>query len=48
MTWSPIIDRVTWLSPTRENLALLTLTPPAGFTKIPYSELAQKYLGPIS
>jgi hypothetical protein len=47
-TWSPTIDHVTWLSPTRENLALLTLTPPAGFTKIPYSELAQKYLGPIS
>jgi hypothetical protein len=48
MTWSPAIDYVTWLSPTRGNLALLTLTPPAGFTKIPYSELAQKYLGPIS
>ncbi len=48
VTWSPVVDHVTWLSPTPGNLALLTLTPPAGFTKIPYSELAQKYLGPIS
>jgi hypothetical protein len=48
VTWSPVVDHVTWLSPTRGNLALLTVTPPAGFTKIPYSELAQKYLGPIS
>jgi hypothetical protein len=48
MTWSPVVDHVPWLSPTRNNLAQLTLTPPAGFTKIPYSELAQKYLGPIS
>jgi hypothetical protein len=48
MTWSPLVDHVTWLSPTQGNLALLALTPPAGFTKIPYSELAQKYLGPIS
>jgi hypothetical protein len=47
-TWSPVFDHVTWLSPTPGNLALLTLTPPAGFTKIPYSELAQKYLGPLS
>ena len=44
----PIIARVSWLPPTRQNLALLTVTPPAGFTKIPYSEMAQKYLGPIS
>jgi hypothetical protein len=48
VTWSPDVHTVTWLSPTRGNLALLTLTPPAGFTKISYSELAQKYLGPIS
>ena len=48
VTWSPFVDHVTWLPPTRGNLALLTVTPPAGFTKIPYSELAQKYLGPIS
>jgi hypothetical protein len=47
-TWSSVVDHVTWLSPTPRNMALLTLTPPAGFTKIPYSELAQKYLGPIS
>jgi hypothetical protein len=48
VTWSPVIDHVTWLSPTRRNLALLTLTPPAGFTEIPQSEMDQKYLGPIS
>ena len=48
VTWSPDIDHVTWLTPTPGNLALLTFTPPAGFTKIPYSELAQKHLGPIS
>jgi hypothetical protein len=47
-TWSPVIDHVTWLRPTGGNLGLLTLTPPAGFAKISYSELAQKYLGPIS
>jgi hypothetical protein len=48
VTWSPVVDHVSWLSPTQGNLALLTLTPPTGFNKIPYSELAQKYLGPIS
>jgi hypothetical protein len=48
VTWFPVIDHVSWLPPTRQNLALLTVTPPAGFTKIPYSEMAQKYLGPIS
>jgi hypothetical protein len=48
VTWSPVIDHVTWLSPTRRNLALLSLTPPPGFTKIPQSEMDQKYLGPIS
>lgn len=48
VTWSPVVGHVTWLPPTRGNRALLTLAPPAGFAKIPYSELAQKYLGPIS
>jgi hypothetical protein len=47
-TRSPVLQDITWLSPTPENLALLTLTPPAGFTQIPDSEMAQKYLGPIS
>jgi len=48
VSWRAVVNDVTWLSPTPENLAQLTVTPPAGFTKIPYSELAQKYLGPIS
>jgi hypothetical protein len=48
ITWRAVVDQVTWLSPTPANLAQLTVTPPASFTKIPYSELAQKYLGPIS
>jgi hypothetical protein len=43
----PVVDHVTWLSPTSGNLALLTVTPPAGFTKIPYSEMAQ-ILKPMS
>lgn len=47
-TWSPVIEHVTWLAPTRGNLALLTLTPPAGYAKIPYPELARKYLAPLS
>lgn len=46
--WRAAVDDVTWLSPTPENLAQLTVTPPAGFTKIPDSEMGQKYLGPIS
>jgi hypothetical protein len=48
VTWSSVVDHVSWLPPTPANLALLTVTPPAGFTKIPYSELVQRYLGPIS
>lgn len=47
-TWSPVLHDITWLSPAPGNLALLTLTPPAGFTKIPSSEMEKKYLGPIS
>ena len=48
VTRSQVVQHITWLSPTPGNLALLTLTPPAGFTKIPDSEMAQKYLGPVS
>ena len=48
VTWSPVLHDVTWLPPTQRNLALLTLTPPAGFTKIPSAEMEKKYLGPIS
>jgi hypothetical protein len=43
----PVVDHLTWLSPTPGNLALLTVTPPAGFTKIPYSKMAQ-ILKPLS
>jgi len=48
ISWRAIVNQVTWLPPTPQNLAQLTVTPPAGFTKIPYSELVQKYLGPMS
>jgi hypothetical protein len=48
ISWRAYVNQVTWLAPTPQNLAQLTVTPPAGFTKIPYSELAQKYLGPLS
>jgi hypothetical protein len=48
ISWRAIVNQVSWLPPTPENLAQLTVTPPAGFTKIPASEMAQKYLGPIS
>jgi hypothetical protein len=46
-TWIPLVDRVTWLTPTPQNLALLTLNPPAGFTSVPYSVMTS-YLGRIS
>lgn len=45
--WTPFITRVSWLPATPENLAKLTVTPPPGFTRVPYSEMV-KYLGPIS
>lgn len=41
------ITRVSWLRPTAGNLARLTVTPPPGFTRVPYSDMV-KYLGPIS
>ena len=47
LTWIALVDRVTWLPPTPQNLALLTLTPPARFTNVPYSVMAS-YLGKIS
>jgi hypothetical protein len=46
-TWKPFVTQVTWLPPTPENLAKLTITPPPGYAKVPYTDLA-KYLGPIS
>jgi hypothetical protein len=47
MTWQPLVNRVTWLTPTPHNLALLTLNPPAGFVNVPYSQMVS-YLGRIS
>jgi hypothetical protein len=47
LMWIPLVDRVTWLTPTPQNLALLTLSPPTGFTNVPYSEMTS-YLGRIS
>jgi hypothetical protein len=47
LIWIPLVNRVTWLTPTPQNLALLTLSPPAGFTSVPYSEMTS-YLGRIS
>jgi hypothetical protein len=47
MMWIPLVNRVTWLTPTPQNLALLTLNPPAGFTNVPYSAMTS-YLGRIS
>jgi hypothetical protein len=48
ISWRAIVNQVTWLPPTPENLAQLSVTPPAGFTKISALEMGQKYLGPIS
>jgi hypothetical protein len=47
LMWIPLVDRVTWLDPTTQNLALLTMSPPAGFTEVPYSTMVT-YLGRIS
>jgi hypothetical protein len=45
--WSTTTRSVDWLPPTRHNLALLNLTPPAGFTQVSNQQMAQ-YLGPYS
>jgi hypothetical protein len=47
VSWSPATTRVDWLPPTRKNLALLNLTPPAGFTEVSNQQIA-RYLGPYS
>jgi len=45
--WSATTTSVAWLPPTKHNLALLNLTPPAGFTQVSNQKIAQ-YLGPYS
>jgi hypothetical protein len=45
--WRSSITTVSWLPPTKENLAKLSVTPPDGYTKVPFSHMV-KYLGPIS
>ena len=47
LMWIALVSRVTWLTPTPQNLALLTLDPPTGFTNVPYSVMTS-YLGRIS
>jgi hypothetical protein len=44
---SSFITRVSWLPATSANLAKLTATPPSGYARVPYSEMAH-YLAPIS
>ena len=45
--WSTTTTRVDWLPPTRHNLALLNLTPSAGFTQVSNQQMGQ-FLGPYS
>jgi hypothetical protein len=45
--WKSWITTVNWLQPTNANLALLSITPPAGYTQVPATDMV-KYLGPIS
>ncbi|TVZ06700.1 hypothetical protein EAS64_04835 [Trebonia kvetii] len=45
--WSTDATSVDWLPPTRQNLALLNLKPPAGFAQVSSQQMAQ-YLGPYS
>jgi hypothetical protein len=45
--WSATTTRVDWLRPTKQNRALLNLTPPGGFTQVSNQQIA-KYLGPYS
>jgi hypothetical protein len=45
--WSQTTAHMDWLPPTKHNLGLLTLTPPAGFTQVSNQQMGQ-YLGPYS
>jgi hypothetical protein len=45
--WSATTTSMDWLPPTKQNLALLDLTPPAGFTQVSNQQISQ-YLGPYS
>jgi hypothetical protein len=44
---STYLTKFQWLRPTKHNLALLNLTPPAGFTKVSSHQMGV-YLGPYS
>lgn len=45
--WSTDLTKFQWLRPTKHNLALLNLTPPAGFTRVSSHQMGV-YLGPYS
>ena len=45
--WSRSITKLQWLRPTKHNLALLNLTPPAGFAQVSSHQM-DLYLGPYS
>jgi hypothetical protein len=45
--WLTAMTRFQWLRPTKHNLALLNLTPPAGFTRVSSHQMGV-YLGPYS
>lgn len=45
--WRSFITTVSWLEPTKANLAKLSVAPPPGYARVPATDMV-KYLGPIS
>jgi hypothetical protein len=45
--WRSFITTVSWLEPTKANLAKLSVTAPPGYTEVPATDMP-KYLGSIS